>query len=461
MGWNGKRNFGLFNSSTLMQKFNAYTDYARQYTYSKHGRRIPITVGIADTPFTFDNLMRDYSIDVFSLNVFRGVTTTSLFSGVPNVTAGFQWLTCAYNKPLLISEFGFTGANYKAGSMNQLYYDFILHYSAGLIGAVYFEYSDEAHKQQSQMNMGSVSVRAQLNGTQNSTDPDVFLPDIVIPKQQFYDLVNGTYRNIAYNFNTDPFALIGRSQYTLGSSVDECETVGNFIDCPGKESPACSGHGRCDRTLGYCNCSSGWSGADCSIAKCPGDPQCHKAGNCSTLVSPPECVCDNGLYGETCSLIVPSVALCPNNCANGNGICNVTCECHAGWADYDCSKVHIPEPFPVSHTASASVIAVSTASSSTTFTNAASSNPPSSNGPSSTIDASTVGSTISSATATTNQPTTLEPSTSQSSSSLAMGGIPSATTSGQTAVSSSNSQFCLALRFATLVGVFAQLLNIV
>jgi hypothetical protein len=72
--------------------------------------------------------MRDYDVDVFSLNVFRGVTTTTLFTGIPNVTlgtipngttkymivisfcTGFQWLTCAYAKPLLISEFGFTGS---------------------------------------------------------------------------------------------------------------------------------------------------------------------------------------------------------------------------------------------------------------------------------------------------------------------------------------------------------------
>lgn len=95
--------------------------------------------------------------------------------------------------------------------------------------------------------------------------------DIVTPKQQFYDLFNGTYKGIAYNFNTDPFVLIGRSRYTLGSSVDvrilrclvyfyfilnffttnnnhtqECSTVGTFENCPGKESPPCSGHGRCD-----------------------------------------------------------------------------------------------------------------------------------------------------------------------------------------------------------------------
>eukprot|EP00026_Physarum_polycephalum_P003205 Phypoly_transcript_03215.p1 GENE.Phypoly_transcript_03215~~Phypoly_transcript_03215.p1 ORF type:complete len:531 (+),score=37.96 Phypoly_transcript_03215:28-1620(+) len=265
MGWNGKRNFGLYNSSTLMQQYNSYTEFARQYTLSKHGRRIPITTGIADSPFTFDNLMRDYDIDVFSLNVFRGVTTTTLFPGIANVTAGFQWLTCAYSKPLLISEFGFTGQNYKSGAINQLYSDFIAHYSSGLIGVVYFEYSNEAQKKASQANMGAVSVQIQVNGTQNSTTPDVFLLDTVTPKQQFYDLMNGTYKGSAYNFNTDPFSLIGRNRYSLGGSVDECASVGDFVDCPGKESPPCSGHGRCDRTVGYCNCSAGWSGNDCSI----------------------------------------------------------------------------------------------------------------------------------------------------------------------------------------------------
>ncbi len=52
--------------------------------------------------------MRDYDVDIFSLNVFRGVTTTSLFPGDKD-TRGFAYLTCAYNKPIFLSEFGFYG----------------------------------------------------------------------------------------------------------------------------------------------------------------------------------------------------------------------------------------------------------------------------------------------------------------------------------------------------------------
>jgi hypothetical protein len=39
----------------------------------------------------------------------------------------------------------------------------------------------------------------------------------------------------------------------------------------------------------------------------------------------------------TFSVSVPSKDECPQDCTNGNGVCNGTCSCHPLWTNYDCS----------------------------------------------------------------------------------------------------------------------------
>ncbi len=84
--------------------------------------------------------------------------------------------------------------------------------------------------------MGTMSVRARINGTENSNQTNVFLTgtsclvflyafiyfssDEVIPKQEYYDLYNGTYNRINFNFNIDPFELMGRAPFILGNTTD-------------------------------------------------------------------------------------------------------------------------------------------------------------------------------------------------------------------------------------------------
>lgn len=341
MNWDGTK-LGFYPYPDLMAKYNNYVQYIRQYTLSRWGRKIPITHAVIDFPQTFDWLLKNFDLEILSLNTFRGVGTYTIFPGDSN-TRGFAYGTCAWNKPLLISEFGWNG--YSSGYANQIISDFTTRINQGLIGFVSFEHNDEQvpQKPAGQRTFGAMSVSVSSNGTHTSMDEYAFLPDTMTKKQLYYDLSGGQYNNIAYNYNSDVYALAGRPAQTIASSVDYCTSRGTFTDCPGNNT--CSGHGICARETGTCTCATGWSGVDCATPVC----FCSGRGNCSILTSPPQCVCNNGYYGAQCKNVVVATQ-CPNDCTeNKNGICNTTtkkCACVSGWTGPDCSVVTIAKPFP-------------------------------------------------------------------------------------------------------------------
>eukprot|EP00026_Physarum_polycephalum_P003470 Phypoly_transcript_03482.p1 GENE.Phypoly_transcript_03482~~Phypoly_transcript_03482.p1 ORF type:complete len:768 (+),score=86.79 Phypoly_transcript_03482:78-2381(+) len=346
MNWDGDLSvLGFYPYPDLMNKYNNYAQYIRQYTLAKWGRKIPITHAVIDFDTTFDWLMEYFDIDIFSLNTFRGTSTTTLFPGDGN-TKGFTYDTCAWNKPLLITEFGWS--SYTSGWANQLISDFVSHIDQGLIGIILFEHNDEPVPQYNKY-WGAFSVAVSYNGSQSSTDENAFLVDTLAPKPLFTDVSQGQYNNIAYNYHSDFYALAGRSAQSLGSSADTCANVGTFYNCPGGY-PSCSGHGICNGMSGACTCASGWAGSDCSTPVCQGSPPCSGHGSCSILTSPPQCACATGYYGVNCEIALPSTPTsCPNNCTGNfyNGICqNNVCQCVSGWTGHDCSIVSIQNPFP-------------------------------------------------------------------------------------------------------------------
>jgi hypothetical protein len=81
--------------------------------------------------------------------------------------------------------------------------------------------------------MGVVALVAATDANgKPSTAPDVWTPDTVVEKPFIFSaLKNGTFQGVAYNFNTDIFTLLGRSQSTLSGT--ECvQTVPTSTGMP-------------------------------------------------------------------------------------------------------------------------------------------------------------------------------------------------------------------------------------
>jgi hypothetical protein len=112
--------------------------------------------------------------------------------------------------------------------------------------------------------------------------------------------------------------------------------------CPGSEQ--CSGHGYCDTSTYTCQCSTGWSGGDCSQMACPtglswysyptADQEAHSDyAECSNMgICDPRfgtCTCRESFYGSACEYMA-----CPSTSAgvcNGRGRCMTMAEL-ALWA---------------------------------------------------------------------------------------------------------------------------------
>lgn len=125
---------------------------------------------------------------------------------------------------------------------------------------------------------------------------------------------------------------------------------------------ACSRHGRCNGVTGKCECDVGYAGVDCSQPTCP---DCGNGGECGDGMSclcqigfegptcqdkacdsqctsnggkcrNGECLCPSGLIGLECAI---KADVCPKMCS-GNGICdeyNRVCKCDEGYFGDDCS----------------------------------------------------------------------------------------------------------------------------
>jgi hypothetical protein len=111
--WNFGNELPLANDPSLVALLNKYISYIRSYTVQKWNRYIPISVAVVDVSSSYDKLVPDLDVDIFSTNAgYRGVDFQDLWSGDRTTGfSGFAALSRTYNKPMLVSEIGWHQIN--------------------------------------------------------------------------------------------------------------------------------------------------------------------------------------------------------------------------------------------------------------------------------------------------------------------------------------------------------------
>jgi len=159
----------ILNDVPLRDKLNQYIAFARNYTETKWGRKIPFSHAMNDDPFAYDTIYQTLDVDVISTNAgYRGEGFQDLWDG--SQTPGFSglgFLSQKYNKPNFISEIGWIQINgtqtaLLPGWFNYKWKDLILKGTpAGCVGGAFFEYLNEVYTKvdPAQQTMGIVSSK--------------------------------------------------------------------------------------------------------------------------------------------------------------------------------------------------------------------------------------------------------------------------------------------------------------
>jgi len=228
----------------VLNRINSLAGYAREYQVTKWNRTVPITTGTDDNGDLYATLMDNLpNMDFLTANAgYRGVNFTNLWSGwgPGSVFPGWWNMSCYYQKPLLIGEMNPLGyddpptGTYLPTGFNEQWWDLLNHVSEGAIGGIFFEWEDELWKafgNQSELGLVSPSVACNSTGA-CSTDPDVWLADTITDSGWLYQSVCcGSYDGGDYNFQTDPFKLLGRSPAQL-SSVSQPDCPFTYTSTP-------------------------------------------------------------------------------------------------------------------------------------------------------------------------------------------------------------------------------------
>jgi hypothetical protein len=228
---------------------NAKMQRVRERMTAIHGRTIPVTHAVVDDPTTYDFLIANLKVDVFTTNAgYRDVEMEPLWAGEGSFK-GWKAISKEKNLPLFIGEIGMHQdddeiTQARPDWFNQQWKHIVNHVDDGTIGACFFEYSDELNKEGQQKRMGAVTfVEATSTDGKKSTDSNVFIADTVQEKQYVYQAIkqglDTSFKQ--YNFNSDVFTLLGREQSVLEGAASpsptprESEKPGTSTDPRGSE----------------------------------------------------------------------------------------------------------------------------------------------------------------------------------------------------------------------------------
>jgi hypothetical protein len=225
----------LMTNPQLLQLVNEKMETIRETMIKIHNRSVPVRTAVVDDPTTYNFLVANLKVDVFTSNAgYRFVYMDPLWSGQGNFP-GWTNISLTHNLPFLIGEFG-TPQNGDQVTLampdwfNRQWMQIVQHIVDGTIGGVFFEYNDEVEKQGEQAHMGAVSfIPANVSGGLSSLDPNVWVPDIVVEKKYIFQAIkeginNSIYKE--YNYNADVFKLIGRQPVKLpGFSAEVSHTM--------------------------------------------------------------------------------------------------------------------------------------------------------------------------------------------------------------------------------------------
>lgn len=224
---------GLDSKPGMLDFINDKMQVVRDQMMKIHKRKIPVTHAVVDDPTTYDNLIQNLKVDVFTTNAgYRDIHMEPLWSGEENFE-GWTNVSRRLNLPMFVGEFGMhqhgdeiTMA--RPDWFNQQWKSIVDHMDDGTIGGCFFEYSDEINKDGMQKTMGAISFKESVDAVsgKSSLDENSWLLDEIVEKQYVYESVvkgldDSSFKD--YNFNRNVYRLAGRKQMTLDGQMVEPE----------------------------------------------------------------------------------------------------------------------------------------------------------------------------------------------------------------------------------------------
>ncbi|PRP84849.1 hypothetical protein PROFUN_07503 [Planoprotostelium fungivorum] len=213
---------------SFISKVNSYIDYARQYQVQKWGRYLPITTGLLDFVDSYNHLTAALDIDIMMLNAgYRGFDFSGLW-------AQFRYLTCQYQKPILIGEMGVhqdTKQFDVSSWFPTMWSDIINHKNFGATGGFLFEWQEEHWK-------GVASY-----GQDYTQFPDVYMGAVSLTPGSgqfpvdFIQMKTGgayDYNGLVTGFSQNVYRLDGPNQR---STVTNNFCDGSYVDPTGGNQP--------------------------------------------------------------------------------------------------------------------------------------------------------------------------------------------------------------------------------